>query len=820
MSERQIDISFAIPAGIAIAQLNPEQNRRLFERGEIFDPGVTTAVSALIDDVRLRGDGALREQVARFDGVQLEEFEVPRESWSTALDNIDAAVLNGLHTAAAAIRAFHQAQLPRDVELEIRPGVKLGRRSEPLRRVGVYAPGGRAAYPSSVLMGVVPARVAGVGEVIVCSPAGPDGLPPSAVLAACAIGGADRLFSIGGAGAIAALAFGTQSVPRVDKVVGPGNIYVTEAKRQLTGSVGIDNPAGPSELLILADDTADPQLIAFELFAQAEHDPEAAVVLAATCTSVIEATRLVLTRLLPLQPRRDIIAAALARNGALLFAADTGELFDFAERYAPEHLLLLLRDASDQLPRVRCAGTVFIGASSSVAFGDYLTGANHVLPTAGLARVYSGLSTTDFMRSFTWQNVDPHGAALLSPDTVVLATTEGLPAHAAAGAARAGTAPQLQSIASDRSDVPGATTAEARVQRADRYPDRRTAPLLRSAYANIELYDPKRLPCALDLSDNTNLFGVAPSVRRFLADVPSAQITRYPSVFADELKVALAEYHGVEPENIATGCGSDDVIDSALRALCETGDRIVYPEPTFGMIAGFARMNALRTVAIPLTPELMLDTDAIAAAYPRVTYVCSPNNPTGTVFARDALLALDEQLPGIVLLDEAYADFDDGGLAHEIVRSRRTISVRTMSKAFGLAGLRVGYALGPAKLIFEIEKSRGPYKVNAIAEAAALEVLRNDLDWVQRCIAEVRQNRERLKECLTAAGVRVFDSAGNFLLMQTPAPFSAETLAGTLRTKGVAVRAFPALPHLGDCVRVSVGPWELMERFLAELGAR
>lgn len=831
-------VKLAIPAGTAVAQLSAAQIRLLLERGGAFDSSIVQTVTGMIDAVRTRGDAALREQVAAFDGVELERFEVSRALWADALEQLDRAVVNGLRDAASAIRAFHEAQRPRDLELEVQPGLVLGRRTEPLRRVGVYAPGGRAAYPSSVLMGVVPARVAGVAEVVVCSPAGPAGLPPASVLAACEIGGADRLFALGGAGAIAALALGTESVPRVDKIVGPGNAYVTEAKRQLTGAVGIDNPAGPSEILILADESADPHIIALELLAQAEHDPDAAVVLAATSTRLIEAVRVEIERLLPIQPRRTIIEAALAKNGALLLAADVDALFCFAERYAPEHLLLLLRDARALLPRVRAAGTVFVGAFSSVAFGDYLTGANHVLPTAGLARVYSGLSTQDFMRGFTWQAVDVTAAATLAATTAVLADAEGLPAHAAAARARAGTDAQAGGTAQDNSNLQNridaaadaATDSSARAHTTpllraayaatDSGARAGTAPLLRAAYADIELYDPKRAPCEVDLSDNTNLFGVAPSVRAFLSAIPDARITRYPSVFATELKRGLADYFGVGPENIATGCGSDDVIDSALRAFCEPGDRIVYPEPTFGMVDGFARMNVLQRVPVALAPGLRLDAAALAAARPRVTYLCSPNNPTGTVFPREELLALDKQLPGIVLLDEAYADFADGGLAREVVNSRRMLSLRTLSKAFGVAGLRVGFAIGPAALIVELEKSRGPYKVNAVAEAAALEVLRNDRDWVRAGIEQVRRNRARLQEHLAHDGVHVLNSGGNFLLMQTPAPYTAETLAGTLRAKGVAVRAFPALPHLGDCIRVSIGPWELMERFLEELRAR
>src|SRR5690606_25787828 len=266
----------------SLRELSKADEARLFVRGRDADPEVERAVAAIIADVRARGDDALRDLARRFDRVDLNALEVPRDACDAALATLNGEVRAALEQAAAAIAAFHRAQLPPPLDIEVRPGVRLGRRAEPLRRAGVYAPGGRAAYPSSVLMGVVPAKVAGVDEVVVCSPPGPDGLPHPVVLAACALAGADRVFALGGAGAIVALAYGTASVPRVDRIVGPGNAYVNEAKRQVAGSVGIDSPAGPSELLVVADASADPETVALELLAQAEHDPDAAVAVVAT----------------------------------------------------------------------------------------------------------------------------------------------------------------------------------------------------------------------------------------------------------------------------------------------------------------------------------------------------------------------------------------------------------------------------------------------------------------------------------------------------------------------------------------------------------
>jgi histidinol dehydrogenase len=287
-------------------------------------------------------------------------------------------------------------------------------------------------------MGVVPAKAAGVAEVAVCSPPGPDGAPPAAVLAACAIGGADRLFAIGGAGAVAALVYGTASVPAADAVVGPGNRWVTEAKRQVAGQVVIDSPAGPSEVLVLADAGADPRAVALEVIAQAEHDPDAACVAVTTDASLASEVERALTELLAVTPRAEVCRRALATSGAVLIADAMDVALDFVNRYAPEHLSVMTRDAAADARAVRTAGTVFVGPAASVAFGDYMSGANHVLPTAGRARSFSGLSTIHYLRSYTIQEIDRAGAAAMAADVALLADVEGLPAHAAAARAAGG----------------------------------------------------------------------------------------------------------------------------------------------------------------------------------------------------------------------------------------------------------------------------------------------------------------------------------------------------------------------------------------------
>jgi histidinol dehydrogenase len=421
----------------SLSALAPEASRALLCRGrtQAEDDELRTQVAAIISDVRARGDAALFDLARRFDRVALASLEVPREAARAALDRQPPPLRRALERSARNVARVHAAFLPRPTWLQVEPGVVVERRPDPLGRVGVYSPGGRAAYPSSVLMGAVPARVAGVREVILCSPPGPSGFPSDTVLAAAAVAEVDRVFAIGGAGAIAALAHGTESVPAVDRIVGPGNAWVAEGKRQLAARVPIDGPAGPSELLVLLDAGADIEAVARELLAQAEHDPEAAVV--AVTLAEGTARRLVerVVALTPVSPRADIIQQALSARGAVLVAASAEEALDFAERWAPEHLMLAVQGASELARRIRHAGTVFVGTSSSGAFGDYLTGANHVLPTGGAARAWSGLSTLDFFRWTTVQTVSPGGAASLAADTDVLATAEGLHAHAAAARA-------------------------------------------------------------------------------------------------------------------------------------------------------------------------------------------------------------------------------------------------------------------------------------------------------------------------------------------------------------------------------------------------
>ncbi len=413
-----------------LSALSPEARRRLLERTGESDAKVAERTRDIIARVRRDGDRALVEMARDFDRADLTSLEVPMARCEEALSRMAPKLRDALARAARNIAKAHEAQKPKATEIETEPGVIVGRRPDPLGRVGVYAPGGRAVYPSSVLMGVVPAKVAGVGEVVVCSPPGPDGLPSAGVLAAAALAGADRVFSLGGAGAVAALAYGTESVPRVDRIVGPGNAYVAAAKLQVVEAVAIDAPAGPSEILVVADGSADPEAVAREMLAQAEHDPDACCVTVAVGQDVAERIASAVERAAATAKRQEIVATALRERGAVLSVETADEAWPFVADFAPEHLLIATRYAGADLARARNAGTVFVGQYASVAYGDYMTGANHVLPTAGLARAYSGLSVLDFYRWTTYQRVERDAAARLAEDVGLLADSEGLFAHA------------------------------------------------------------------------------------------------------------------------------------------------------------------------------------------------------------------------------------------------------------------------------------------------------------------------------------------------------------------------------------------------------
>ncbi len=410
-------------------------------KNEIFirDPrtaDVSDAVSEILRNVRAHGDTALRMYTEKFDGVQLTDLEVTKAELEAGAAQVEPEFLRILEEAAENIRAFHERQVRGSFLISEKNGVVMGQKVMPIARVGLYVPGGTAAYPSTVLMDSIPAKIAGCETLVMTTPPGRDGRVNPAILAAAKTAGVDRIFKIGGAQAVAALAYGTESIPAVDKIVGPGNAFVAEAKKQVFGKVAVDMIAGPSEILIVADGTASPAVVAADMLSQAEHDKMASAVLVTDSLSLAEAVAQELERQLALLPRFEIARESIDRNGKIILAETIEEAIDIANEIAPEHLELCVDHPFDYLDAVRNAGSIFMGKHCPEALGDYLAGPNHTLPTGGTARFSSPLSVDDFVKKSQFTYFTKDALAAVAKDVAYFAEKEGLSAHARSALSR------------------------------------------------------------------------------------------------------------------------------------------------------------------------------------------------------------------------------------------------------------------------------------------------------------------------------------------------------------------------------------------------
>ena len=421
---------------IPIYEADRLEDLPLFDRPPQAEEDVDAAVAAILADVRTWGDEALREYTRRFDGADLERFEVTAEELRAAWDCVDGNFRETLRQAADNIRHFHEAQVHRDFCLTARPGVVLGQRYTPVERVGICVPGSPVAFPSTILMNVIPARIAGVKEIAVVTPPNQNGAISAEALAAVKIAGADRVFKIGGAQAVAALAYGTQTIPQADKIVGPGNIYVATAKKLLYGQVDIDMIAGPSEILVVADDTADPVYLAADLMSQAEHDRLASAILLCTSEKIAQKTIEEIERQSLSLSRREMILDSLENFGAVIVCRDFEQMVQLANEIAPEHLEVMVQNPLETVGRFDNAGSVFLGQYSPEPLGDYFAGPNHVLPTSGTARFFSPLSVDSFIKRSSFIYYPKGALCCAAKDIVTIAQKEGLTAHANAIAVR------------------------------------------------------------------------------------------------------------------------------------------------------------------------------------------------------------------------------------------------------------------------------------------------------------------------------------------------------------------------------------------------
>ena len=423
---------------------------RIYEYGTVSDKDifartsssqdVSGIVAPIIADVRARGDRALRDYTRKFDGVEITGVEVPRTEIDAAHAAMDKAFIAVLEKAADNIRSYHSRQKRESFVISEQEGIVLGQKIVPVAVAGIYVPGGTAAYPSTVLMDTIPAKIAGVGQVVMVTPPGRDGKVSQAVLAAAKVAGVDRVFQVGGAQAIAALAYGTESVPKADKIVGPGNIFVAEAKKQVSGVVSIDMIAGPSEILIIADSKSDPAVVAADMLSQAEHDRNASAVLVTDSRELAPKVADELEKQLAVLPREEIARASIETNGKIIIASSIEQAIEVSDRIAPEHLELCVDNPFDYLDRIRNAGSVFLGRNCPEALGDYLAGPNHTLPTSGTARFSSPLSVDDFIKKYQFTYYTRDALSAVAPDIALFARREGLEAHARSALAREGKA--------------------------------------------------------------------------------------------------------------------------------------------------------------------------------------------------------------------------------------------------------------------------------------------------------------------------------------------------------------------------------------------
>jgi histidinol-phosphate aminotransferase len=759
-------------------------------------PAPAADVAGIVEDIRLRGDVALRELTAQFDGAVLEDpwLEVDAIAAASVPESLERA----LERAAAAIRRYHADQrdaLRAERRVRTAPGVTAWRRWQPLERVGAYVPGGRAAYASSVLMVGIPASLAGVEEVIVATPPGADGSVAASILAAARIAGVRRILRAGGAQAVAAMALGTASVPRVDKIVGAGNAWVTAAKRLLSDRVAIDLPAGPSECVILADEGADPELVALDLLAQAEHGPDSVAVLVTTRPDLVDAVDAALPELASGLATGEAALATLARHGRAVLVADLDDGVAVVNSIAGEHVSLQCSDADERVRAVRNAGAIFIGPWSPIAAGDYATGTNHVLPTGGAARAWSGIGVETFGRWIEIQRLTASGVRTLSPTVEAIADAEGLPAHAASVAARAERAGEA--VTDDDS-----IDLLRRPDAAAAYPAEPSDEVL-AARAGIEIAEVVRADM------NTLGGGALPAVADALASFDPRRAVEYGDLAYDRLRQALATKLGVGPERIVPGAGADELIRLVTTAAIGPGDAVVIPTPTFAMFAVEAELAGARVIAVPRhdpgRPQPVAEIRAAAQrASARLVWLCTPNNPTGDRYEPDEVRALAEGLPALVCVDEVYLEFgeDSIGVEPESTSAARLqeelpnlLVLRSLAKSHGLAGARAGYLVVPASLAERFDAIRLPLSVGAPSEALALAALADEVEARRRRL-EVIGARERLAAALDRLGCRVLPSVTNFVAFR-PERRDAAAVDDALLARGVAVRRYEQGPMAG-----------------------
>ena len=799
-------------------------------------------VREIISDVRSRGDAALRELAKKFDGAEIDNITVPPATISAAANSVPGKVADVLKAATNRITEYQRSQLQQP-HTHVSDGIAVTARSVAVKSAGLYVPGGKAAYPSTVLMTAIPARVAGVENIAICVPPDASGEVSPATLAAAEIAGVDIVYRIGGAGAIAALAYGTESVAPVDVIAGPGNIYVALAQQEVAGVVGIASGfAGPSEIAVIADDTASPEFAAADLLTQAEHGPSGRAWLISPSEEVLRNVEEALAEQLVTSPRRGEAEATLNEGGYGVLVDDIEAAVEAANKLAPEHVQLMCADAEKLAEGIRNAGAVFCGAFSPAVIGDYIAGPSHVLPTGGTARFANGLQATDFQKRLHTISVSPEGFANVGEATAALAEAEGLMGHRDAVLARLASLPPEAS--------PGQATFPERPEASSKIG------FLRHNIVELKRYHSPQLDVEVRLNTNESPYPPPEGFEQAVAEaVGDSSWNRYPERNAQSLCAALGEFHDLPASRIFAANGSNEVIQTLLMCYGGAGRKVAVFQPTYALHSHIATSLASELVVGERTPDFALDlektADLIRRERPSVVFLCSPNNPTGLADSNESVAAVLEQtaaVGGLLVVDEAYAEFAPETALDLLDERSPLVVTRTYSKTWAMAAARLGYLAGPSQLVADLEKAALPYRLNSVTQAVGEIALRFQEEMVIR-VASIKAERARICAGLDDLDVHYWHSDANFVLFRGDLPQMAsqqssqeaerqvqannpsdtgdnlanipegDPLWRRLVSQSVLVRDCSSWPGLSGCLRVTVGTPEENSRFLSALSA-
>jgi len=743
---------------------------------------LNATVAGVLEDVKQRGDDAVREYEAKFDRVELQELAVAPEEIEEAMSQVGEELINSIRLAHENIRRFHSAQKFQAEKVEVRPGVTCWQKAVPIQKVGLYIPGGTAPLFSTVLMLATPAKIAGCQEIVLCTPPGKDGKVNPAILVAARVAGVSRIYKIGGVQAIGAMAYGTQSVPKVYKIFGPGNQYVTCAKQQVSlHDVAIDMPAGPSEVEVLADATSNPAFVAADLLSQAEHGIDSQVLLVTNSEEMIDKVQEEVKRQLAVLSRNEIATQAL-ENSKIILVHTEEEMLRISNLYAPEHLIIETRDYMRLAEGVVNAGSVFLGSLTPESAGDYASGTNHTLPTHGYAVAYNGVNLDSYIRKVTFQHITEEGIRQIGPAVECMAGAESLQAHRHAMELRS---EYVRSVTSDEKVC-------------------KTVQNDLSSCVRPNIQSLKPYSCARD-----EFKGMDAHVFLDANENPyNNPYDRYPDPLQEEVKDLLARRKGVHPSQIFLGNGSDEAIDLVYRIFCRPGkDNVVAIAPTYGMYEVSADINDVEYRSVLLDEYFQIDAEKLLAAtddHTKVIWLCSPNNPTGNDLNRDEVLKVIRGFRGIVVMDEAYSDFSSlTPLRFELEKYPNLIVLNTFSKAWALAAIRMGIAYASPEIIALFNKVKYPYNVNMLSQQKALEILKDSVR-VERWVRQILHERESLLPAFAELPIckAVYPSAANFFLARVT---DANDIYRYLISKGIVVRNRHRVALCGNCLRVTVG---------------